>query len=191
MTLTVRASDIKQYCFCRRTIYFKYVLPIPSLVSYKMTRGKKTQQTLQQKESRRTLTRYGLNEGTREWNVWLSSDALNLTGIMDLLIVGEDGTRYPVEVKETTRAFTPGHKYQLVCYALLLEDQYHCHVRSGFLYSPPRHLLHQKITPNMRQYTLQLCDRVREVMSDERMPPGVRNPGKCRNCEYLRYCRDR
>jgi len=131
-----RVSDIKQYFYCPRIIYFTYVCPVPRKSTFKMDMGKEEHEAIQELEKRRLLKHYGLEEGSREFHLKLSSARLHLNGTLDLLIRSPQGF-FPVEFKFSSRKPSLNHKYQLAAYALLVEDYYGVAIRQGFLYFHP------------------------------------------------------
>ena len=81
----LRVSDLKQYIYCPRIIYYYYVLPIPRRVR-KMEYGKLEHVEISRLEKRRRLKAYGLLEGDRKFQVHLQSSRLGLHGLLDMII---------------------------------------------------------------------------------------------------------
>lgn len=188
--MNIKVTDIKQYIYCPRIIYFLYVCPVVKKTTYKMEQGKEEHFTFDKLEKRRTLKRYNLEDGQRVFHAWLSSERLGLQGKLDLHIVS--GKEYfPVEFKFTTRGPSLNHKYQIISYALLLEDNYNCTVRFGLLYLvPTKTIAPVEITPNARRFVHEITDKIRDIVRFEYMPERQRKTEKCRDCEYLRFCGD-
>jgi CRISPR-associated protein Cas4 len=126
--LKLRVSDIKQYFYCPRIIFFKYVCPVPVKITRKMEYGKEAHIELDRLEKRRTFKRYNLAEGRRFFHTQLYSPRLGLEGRLDMYIEAA-GENFPVEFKNTTGGLSLNHKYQLVAYAMLLEDFFNRPVR--------------------------------------------------------------
>lgn len=188
--LPLRVSDLKQFTYCPRIVYYSYVLPVERLTSYKMEVGSEQHQTLEELESRRTLKRYGLDRGERTFRMRLESRRLGLTGVLDLLI--KSGREYyPVEFKDSAGGPALHHRYQLAAYCLLVEETFGVGVRWGFLYViPQRRVIPVPLTAGLRERVPSLLAAIREVVRTERMPPGTRRRGKCGDCEYRNYCGD-
>lgn len=188
--LELRVSDLKQWVYCQRIVYFNYVLPVERKSTYKMTVGMEQHLQLEQLENRRTLARYGLAEGERRFRVPLSSERLGLTGVLDLLLVTKTGY-YPVEFKDAPRGPALNHRYQLAAYGLLVEENFRVPVRTGFLYViPQKRVVPMPLTPGVRERVHRLLDEMRTVIACERTPPPTRMAGRCRECEYRNYCGD-
>lgn len=192
MLLPLRVSDIKQFMYCPRVVYFSYVLPVEKKVTRKMEHGKEEHFELEQLEKRRRLVEYGLEEGERRFHVRLHSERLGLTGVLDLLLVTPKGY-FPVEFKYSTREPGLNHKYQLVAYALLVEEEFGVHVRAGFVYSSPgwRRIQVVEITPNARLHLKRLMGAIRRMIREERIPMAARSRSRCWDCEYRRFCSER
>ncbi len=88
--MNLRVSDIKQYFYCPRIIYYTYCLPAPRPVTYPMQAGTVEHEALNVFERRRSLRRYGLDAGERRFHVSLKADALGLAGVLDMLIITQE-----------------------------------------------------------------------------------------------------
>src|SRR5437016_2602247 len=117
----LRVNDLKQFEYCPRIVFYNTVMPVERKSTIKMERGKEIELKLDALEARRTLRRYRLAEGERQYHVWLSSDRLGLSGKLDLLIVTPDAC-YPVDFKHTRDRPRRNHVLQLGGYAVLVED---------------------------------------------------------------------
>jgi len=183
-------SDIKQYLYCPRIVYFRTILPVQHTTTFKMEYGKETHLKLDRLEKRRTLARYRLSEGTREFHVYVHSERLALSGVLDMLLRTTAGM-FPVEFKVTTSDPGLNHKYQLIAYAMLLEDAFGVQVRTGFLYLVPTERLYAvPITANGRLHTKRIMGAIRNMMQTQRIPAATRSRGRCQDCEFANYCRD-
>lgn len=183
-------SDVKQFLYCPRIIYYRYVMPVEHHVTFKMEEGKAEHVRIERLERRRTLRRYRLDEGERRFGVPLSSQRLGVGGTLDVLVTSPAG-RFPVEVKITTRRPAIGHKYQLVTYAMLVEDAFRCTVRAGFLYlAPAEQVVEVQVTDVERRFVRQLLTTMRRLIEAGRLPQVRHRATRCRECEYLRYCGD-
>ena len=187
---TLKVSDVKQFLYCPRIIHYRYVRPIERHVTFKMEEGKSEHVRIERLERRRTLRRYRLDDGERMFNVALRAEKLGVIGVLDILIVSPAG-RFPVEIKVTTKGPAIGHKYQLVTYAMMIEETFHCTVRAGFLYLlPSEQVIEVPITDTERRFVRQLLTSIRRLIGSERLPPVRHRTERCRECEYLRYCGD-
>lgn len=183
-------TDIKQFIYCPRVIYFTYVMPVDKKITFKMDYGKEQHLRAEELEERRKLRLYGFKEGQRRFRLHLKSDRLNLSGILDMLIIS-DGQYYPVDFKDSTRAPDSNHRYQLTAYALLVEEEFGKPVRKGFIHLIPiKRVYPILITQNMRDYTKKVITRMNQIIQKEIMPPANRSRARCIDCEFRNWCGD-
>lgn len=188
-----RVTDLKQWVYCRRILYYHSCLPDVRPVTYKMEAGVEAGRAEEGREERRSLRAYGLESGEREFNVPLSSERLGLRGEVDMVITapGVGGSEViPVDYK-FSRIAGPHFKLQIAAYALLLEEARGCEVRQGFLYHIP--LRRAEAVPVDRRLRRQLAEalmEMRSMLETEKMPPPTPNLRKCVACEFRRFCND-
>jgi len=189
--IPLRVSDLKQYIYCPRIIYFYYVLPIPRRVTKKMEYGRIEHFEIRQLEKRRKLKAYGLLEGARDFQVFLQSSRLGLHGLLDMTITTASREIYPVEFKHSISKKGLHQKYQLAAYAMLLEEKCGKPVRYGFLYLiPTKTVIPLEITVSMREHVKKVLSAIRNVIASEKIPLYVRSKQRCTDCEFKNYCAD-
>lgn len=189
--ISLRVSDLKQYIYCPRIIYFYYVLPIPRRVTKKMEYGRLEHIEIMQLEKRRKLKAYGLLDGTRNFQVFLQSARLGLHGLLDMTISTASGEVYPVEFKHSVSKKGLHLKYQLAAYAMLLEDSLRKPVRYGFLYLiPTKTIVSVEITISMREHVKKALSAIRNIIAGEKIPGYIRSQQRCTDCEFKNYCAD-
>jgi len=183
-------SDVKQFFYCPRVVFYTYCLHIKRPTTYKMKEGSLEHDAIAEKEERRSLRAYGLADGERQFNISLYSERLALTGKLDMIILSK-GEVIPVDFKNTSGNAGLNHKYQLTGYALMLEDLWRNPVRRGFIYLVPQKKAQQVlITDNMRLFFKQTLAKIRRMIEDESLPPAVRRKAYCTDCEFLNFCND-
>ena len=189
--LLLPATMIRQYLYCARVPYWSYCVPLHRPTTYKMEEGLLQHEHTAELEERRSLRAYGLEEGVRHFGVPLSSSTLGMRGRMDMIVELPDEL-IPVEWKHTERGtLMMHHKYQLAMYALMAEEQFGKPVRRCFVYLIPRkRALEVAILDGMRRYARRTADALRELLLHERMPPPTPRRGRCRDCEFRRFCND-
>ena len=79
----IRISDLKQFLYCPRIIYWNYCCPVKPPPTYKMNWGKSQHLDQEGLELRRNLCKYGLDEGEKLFGIEVSG--AGLTGKLDLL----------------------------------------------------------------------------------------------------------
>lgn len=190
------ASDVRQWFYCPRIPYYRFSMPRARPVTYKMDEGKLQHQRIEELERRRTLRSYGLRleekagEVERHYRARLSCDRLGVSGVVDLVLL-TPREAIPVEYKHTESGLGLNHKYQLVTYALLVEERWRRPVRRAFVHFIPMDRLQEvPITPNGRTFVRGALGAIRRAVREERVPPPTPRRGRCGNCEYLRFCGD-
>lgn len=191
--MSINITDIKQYVYCPRVVYYNYVEPVPRKVSFKMEYARSQHYELNQKEKRRNLKRYNLVEGKRYYGLSISSEALNLSGKLDILIdtEAESGQRfYPVECKDTDGKIYKNIIYQLVAYAMCIEEMTNTPVKKGYIYIIPEQKAHLIfITDDQKRYVRKMISMIKKIIQEEYYPD-PRSKKRCWDCEFQRYCND-
>lgn len=186
----VRVSDLRQWTYCPRVVWWTHVCPVGKVESFKMKLGLCKEQRLQRLQKRRTLKSFGLRQGQVQANVSLHSAQLGLCGKVDMLI-HQGLSRYPVEIKFTQGAARLNHKLQLAGYAILLESIYGSPVPYGYVVCLPEDTVDRiEIDPDLRNLAWQTIQAIRRTLHLERIPPPVAQQARCVDCEYFHFCGD-
>jgi len=187
----ITISDLKQYLYCPRIIYWRIVQPVNVAPTFKMKWGKKKHEKEKIKEVRRKINRYGVPEGERFFE--LSLDDGFLSGKIDMAIHKTDPEEWiPVEFKFTRDKYRLNHIVQLLGYAALLENNYGTTVRKGFLLYPRLGKLEKiDISSKDMKKVYSTVEGVRKIIVNQEFPEGSKNLKRCNECEYLLFCNDR
>src|SRR5438067_1551509 len=118
-----RVTDLKQFAYCGRIPFYQHVMGFHGKPTYKMEQGKLAQLAIEALEKRRRLREYGLSEGIRHFGTALFSNALGISGKLDLLIETETAC-FPVDFKYTTGRPHWNHQLQLAGYSLLISEHF-------------------------------------------------------------------
>jgi len=194
--LLFEVTDLKQWIYCPRVLYYRYCLPEVRPITELMRAGIRSHGDEVGREERRSLRSYGLTAGERAFDVGLRSLALGLRGRLDLAIAVPDrqapgAEAIVVEYKDSERPAGPHFKLQLAAYALLLEEAWGLPVRRGFIYSIPlRQSEIVSITPALRQKVRQTVATVQAMIAGELMPNAPTSRRACVSCEFRRFCND-
>ena len=188
-----RVTDLKQWVYCPRILYYAMCLPDVRPITYKMTAGIEAGQDEEGREARRSLRAYGLTHGRREFNVALVSDRYGLRGLVDMVIwieAPEAGEVIPVDYKLSN---IPGEhfKMQVMAYGLMLEEVSGLPARRGFLYEIPKRRAEKiALDKRLRDKLLITLDAMHHMLHTEIMPAPTPNRNKCLACEFRRFCND-
>src|SRR5713226_3093968 len=173
----LEVTDLKQYTYCPRIVYYRYCLPRIRPVTFTMEEGIRSHQEEDSREERRSLRSYHLTEGERVFHLSLQSAQLGLTGRVDLAIATPSRTApnaeaIVVEYKLSEQKAGAHFKLQLAAYALLVEEAWQLPVRRAFLYSIPlRKAEPIPITQSLRCKVVQTVEQIRHIVEGEQMPP--------------------
>ncbi len=192
--LVFTVTDLKQYTYCPRIVFYTYCLPLLRPTTFKMEAGIRAHEKAGQRERRRTLAAYGVEEGERHFDVWVKSSILGLRGRIDLVVevgVGEGREWIPVEYKQTRRRTGTHIRRQLAAYGMMLEETWGGRARRGFVYSlVTRKVEEVALTERLRRGVREVATAMREMVEREAMPGPPRSRRPCVNCEFRRFCND-
>lgn len=190
----ITVSDVKQYLYCPRIIYFDHVLHVPKPFDQKLETGKEKHDSITAKEKRRKGALFydpELDQAEKMFRVALESNNLGLRGILDYLVKTKQEF-IPVDYKfgfSHNGCIHLNHKYQLVAYAILVEENFKTIVRRGFIhYSRDRVNAQIDLSDEIRRRTLKMIREIGQIIEEEIEPVSTKNPGRCIDCEYSRYC---
>jgi len=190
LALPFMVSDVKQWVYCPRVLYYRLCLPDVRPITRKMEYGIEAGRAEEGREERRSLRAYGLSEGEREFNVRLYSERLGVRGEADMVITTSAGEAIPVDYKLST-IDGPHFQMQVAVYALLLEEMRACTVQRGFLYLiPERRAEVVPIDKRLRTKTSAALEAMRQMLATEKMPAPADSLRKCVACEFRRFCND-
>src|SRR3989440_12318962 len=82
----LEVTDLKQYTYCPRIVFYRYCLPRVRPITYTLQEGIRSHVDEELREERRSLRNYGLAEGERAFHLSLQSSRLGLTDRVDLAI---------------------------------------------------------------------------------------------------------
>lgn len=193
----ISVTDIKHYIYCPRIIYFDKVLHAQPVFGSQQEDSKELHEDYVKKELRRKDAVYyspDFIEAEKLLFTSLSSSALGLQGNVDCIIKISNGERIPVDYKNMAsdkEHIWMDHKYQLVAYALLIEENFGTIVKRGFVnYIPESLVLQLEITPTMKSYVKRVLGHIKRIITTEELPPIRVAKQKCGGgCGYKHVCR--
>ena len=183
-------SDLKQYDYCPRIVYYRYCLPAIRPVTYKMEQGRGAQDDEESRERRRSLRAYGLAEGERYFNLDVTSEVLGLRGRIDLAIRCKTEA-IAVEYKDSPGRTGQHILVQLAAYGMLLEELWGLPAQRGFIYFiPARRTREAVLSMDLRSEVHRMLRVIEDVITTEQMPLPSAQRAKCEICEFRRFCND-
>ncbi len=183
-------TDLKQWAYCPRIVYYQHTMGAAGKPTYKMEEGRAAEEMVERLEARRGLREYGFEGARRRFHVWLTDASTGLAGKLDLLLEREDEAAV-VEFKLTSGDPGDNHRMQLAAYALLVESVLGLRVRQGFfLRIPDDRVFRMALGAEWRESVLKAMGEMRRVLENEWCPPATGVRGRCAECEYANYCGD-
>jgi len=187
----VTVSDIVQYYYCPRKVYFLRVLGVPFVARRKMEYGK----DIHDRERRRMMERnriYGFKRELVEeviQKLRIEAAEIGLVGQVDVALKLKTNEYLPVDTKYTDEVEVQRqYRKQLHAYALLLDHKFNTNVTRGVIYFAKQHRLRLvRITGEDKKTLLREVDEIRMMISTEATPRKV-SPEKCGYCEVKKYC---
>jgi CRISPR-associated exonuclease Cas4 len=182
-------TDLKQYGYCPRVLFFERCWPDFRPRTYKMEVGLDAHENETKLAARRTLGKLGLENGERRFDVRLFSERLRLHGIVDEIIV-TPAAAYPIDYKLARQA-SPQYQLQLATYSLLIEDQWQLPAPVGYLWLISQRKAERVMLDGaLREQAYAMLNEMRLIIEQEMMPVPTSRRAKCRDCEFRRVCND-
>jgi CRISPR-associated exonuclease Cas4 len=186
----IPVTDLKQWAYCQRIVYYHRVMPAVGKTSFKMREAIQAQDLIESLETRRTIGRYGLEDAERHFNVSLRDDQLGLSGKADLILESPNEVAV-VDFKLTSGELGDNHRMQLTAYALIAERLYQKASPLAFLYRiPDSKVMPLEITQEMRNMVLASVHGIHHMVISQAFPDATTVRGRCVECEYANYCAD-
>lgn len=83
----IDVTDLKQYVCCPRLAYYRYCLPDIRPLTYTMEVGTQAHRQEEEREVRRSLRTYGIEQAERLFHYPVVSETLELKGQVDLVLI--------------------------------------------------------------------------------------------------------
>lgn len=186
----IPVTDLKQWAYCPRIVYYHRVMPAVGRATFKMKEALAAQDLIESLEMRRGLALYGFEGAVRRFNVWMSDEELGLSGKVDLLL--ESGEQVAVvDFKLTSGEPGENHLFQLTGYSLLAEALGGLPAKRAFLYRiPDNRVFPLGITDRARESVRAAVVAIRQMAETQLCPEATEVRGRCQECEYANYCGD-
>ena len=188
----VTASELLEYLFCPRFIYFMNCLCISQHEDrrYKVQIGREVH--TQRETTNVDYLRKKIGCVGKESGVWLSSPRYNIKGVVDEVLTLDDGTMAPLDYKfaEYNDRIFSTYRYQVVFYALLIQENYGKEVNRGFVCYTRSNSLIKEITVTADDFNRLkvMIDEMIAITQKGYYPAGTKNSAKCLDCCYRNVC---
>lgn len=188
----ITVSDVMEYLFCPRFIYFMHCLGIPQREEkrYKVLKGRELHE-IREKVNRDYL-RKKLNCTGKEISAYLTSRKYHIKGEVDEILFLDDGTAAPLDYKfaEFKETLFRTHKYQSALYGLLIMENFGVEVKRGFV-------CYARSNYRVEEINFQEADfkkakwMIQEILSIIQRgfyPEGSKQKARCVDCTYRNLC---
>ena len=188
----ITPSELIEYLYCPRFIYFMNCLNIPQHEEqrYKVLKGRQVHE--EKKRLNPDYARKRLSCVSRDIDVYMSSERLHIKGKVDEVLHLADGTLAPMDYKyaEYKEAVYKTHKFQSVLYAMLIRETYKKEVGKGYVcYIRSKNKIVEML------YTLKDFEKARGMIEDmlsiiQRgyFPKKTSSRIRCIDCCYRNIC---
>ena len=189
-TASVTPSEIIQYLYCPRFIYFEKILGIPQYEekSYKAMRGRHLHDRKIRINKDYLRKELGV---TKKFQEQYLTNAM-MRGVVDEVLFLVDGTAAPLDYKfaEYKEKVFNTYKTQLACYAWLIEENFNKQVNSGFLvYTRSKNKLIEVKIEEISKNEVKIAARaIIDIIDRNRFPKATRYKKRCTECTYRNIC---
>lgn len=188
--ISLTPSHIIEYLFCPRYTYFEYVLRIPQNEEkyYKVLRGRDMH--TEKLERNKEYLRKKIGVVDKYLDQYLTNEKLR--GIIDEVLVLEDGTLAPLDYKfaEYKDRIYDTYKQQLICYTILIEHNFQKPVHKGFIvYTRSKNkLIEIEITEQDKFLIQSSIEEMNEIIFNNKYPKATKFKRRCVDCTYRNIC---
>lgn len=188
----ITISDVLEYSFCPRFIYFMHCLDIPQHEEkrFKVVRGREVHH--EKMITNPDYLRKKLGVVKKEMNVFIASKRYHIKGIVDEVLFLDDATAAPFEYKfaEFRDTVYQTYKNQLVLQALMIQENYNIDVKKGFLcFTRSNNRIEQvDLTEKDFQRSIETVQKILDIIEKGYFPEKSKYKNKCIDCCYRMMC---
>ncbi len=188
----ISVSDVLEYLFCPRFIYFMHCLGIAQREErrYKVQKGRELHEA--REKTNRDYVRKRLNCVRKEISVYLTSHKYHFKGEVDEVLFLDDGTAAPMDYKyaEFKDAIYRTHKYQAVLYGLLIMEHFGVEVNRGFVcYTRSNnHVVEIEFRQKDFERARLMVHEILMIIKRGYYPDGTGQKARCVDCTYRNIC---
>lgn len=187
---SITPSEIIQYLYCPRFIYFEKVLGIPQHEekSYKAVKGRHLHESKQ--KMNKDYLRKKIEVTDKYQEQYLTNETLR--GKVDEVLIHGDGTASPLDykfAKYKDRVFNT-YKTQLACYAWLIEDNFNRQVNRGYLvYTRSKSkLIEVELDDAFKEDVKEKAQAIIKIIDENYFPKATQYKKRCVECTYRNIC---
>jgi len=190
--IQINVSDVMEYLFCPRFIYYQYCLTIPQHEEkrFKVLKGRELHES--KTKFNKDYLRKKLGCTSREDEVFLSSEKYCIKGKVDQVLFLDDGSAAPFDYKfaKFHETLFKTHRFQLILYGLMIREIYNVPVNRGFVCYKRSNNLVQRVDFRESDFkkAIEAINDILEIMQKGIYPKKTSSSMKCVDCCYRRIC---
>jgi CRISPR-associated exonuclease Cas4 len=188
----ITPSDVLEYLYCPRFIYFGWILKIPQHEDnrFKVMEGRKIHEKKALQNTEYLRIKLGVVDKQNE--VWMSAPSFHLKGKVDEVLFLSDGTAAPLDYKyaEWKGHIFANHRAQSILYGLLIKENYQREVNRGYIVytRSNNHLIEMPIKKEDYQKALLILKDILVIIQNEKFPKKTKWSNRCPDCCYKNIC---
>ena len=190
MSFSIPVNLIRQWCYCPRVVYYleltDFVVKHPAWVK----QGSSYHDMEALLWERRNLSRFGLREGIKHYDIAMGNEKLGLHGIADMVIETTNAV-YPVEFKLSVGSKKRGDILQLVAYAMLAQAHFQKPCKLSFLVGKDGSTCCIEIDEDKIHQVSNAVADIKAMLLKGYKPESDASIAQCGICEYVNFCNDR
>lgn len=167
------ATDLMNYLYDPRIIYFVYVLKIPQSTTVKELKGREKYEEFKTKSKRNKIIRELINL-PKIYNTYLSSKKYGIATKIDCVAIDkEKGEAYPIQVKysQKPRVLYRSQKFQIIMEAILIEKHFSYKVPFGFVkFLKSGDFVKVWVTERLKNELLKIFSEIESIIKEEKLP---------------------
>jgi CRISPR-associated exonuclease Cas4 len=190
--MIITISDVLEYLFCPRFIYFMHCLAIPQNEGsrFKVIKGREVHDEKRVSNTEYLRKKFGVVK--KEINVFIASKNNHIKGIVDEILFLDDGTAAPFEYKyaEFKDTIFQTYKFQLVLHAIMIKENYNVDVKKGFICftRSNNHIEEIVFVEKDFKKALVIIGEILEIIDKGFYPGKSKYKNKCIDCCYSNIC---
>lgn len=190
--VSITPSEVMEYLYCPRFIYFMNCLAIPQHEEqrFKVMQGRNVHEL--KMRINRDYLRKKIGCVDKMIDVYMGSSVLHIRGVVDEVLLFEDGTAAPLDYKfaEYRGDIFEPYRYQSVYYGLLIRENLKREVKKGYICYIRSNNLLKEIEFHDEDFT-RCREMIYEILNIAQFgyfPKRTRERGKCVDCCYRNLC---
>lgn len=190
--LMITPSEVIEYLFCPRFIFFMNCLNIPQHeeLRYKVQKGRNLHERRERENTEYLRKKIGNID--KKISVYLASPSLKVRGVVDEILFFPDGTLSPLDYKyaEYKDFLFQTFKIQSAIYAMLIEETYKKPVNKGYVCytrggSNLKEIPYQESDFNNAK---EIIDEIFKIIISGYFPKRTSTRNRCPDCCYKNIC---